>query len=73
MIYARPIHPHEIANLRWQSRSMSVAQHILSQYIASRQLHAIYTFMVSVPTDGFHFSPTPQLYICGNENLVSKL
>ena len=25
MMHARPIRPHEIASLRWQSRSMSVA------------------------------------------------
>ena len=45
----------------------------LSIYIASRQLHSSYAFVVSVPAEGFHFSPTPQLYICRNENLVSKL
>ena len=34
MMHARPIRPHQIASLRWQSRSMSVAKHVLSRYIA---------------------------------------
>ena len=45
----------------------------LSIYKASRQLHSIYTFMLSIPAEGFYFSPTPQLYICRNENLFFKL
>ena len=53
MMHARPIRPHQIASLRWQSRSMSVAKHVLSRYIASRQLHSIYAFVVSVPADKF--------------------
>ena len=51
MMHARPIRPHQIASLRWQSRSMSVAKHVLSRYIASRQLHSIYAFVVSVPAE----------------------
>ena len=31
------------------------------------------TFAISVPIEEFSFQPNPQLYICGNKNLVSKL
>ena len=30
----------------------------LSRYIASRRLRSIYAFVVSVPAEEFHFSPT---------------
>jgi ATP-dependent protease ClpP protease subunit len=50
-MYAHPICPHKIASLRCQSRSILVAKHVLSQYIASHQLHSIYAFMVSVPAE----------------------
>jgi len=53
MMHARPIRPRKIASLRWQSRSISVAYHVLSRYIASRQLHSIYLFVVSVPAERF--------------------
>ena len=53
MMHARPTRPHEIASLRWQSRSMLVAKHVLSRYIASRQLHSIYAFVVSIPAGKF--------------------
>jgi len=35
-MHARPIRPRKIVSLRWQSRSISVAQPVLSRYIASR-------------------------------------
>ena len=50
-MHARPIRPHKIASLRWQSCSILVAKHVVSQHIASHQLHSIYAFMVSVPTE----------------------
>ena len=53
MMHAHPIRHHKIASLRWQSRSISVAYHVLSRYIASRQLHSIYLFVVSVPAKRF--------------------
>ena len=60
MMHARPIRPHRIDSR--QSRSMSVAKHVLSRYIASRQLHSIYTFVVSVPAEDF-ISAQPHNYM----------
>ena len=44
-------------------------KHSLIYNITSRATH----FLVSVPTQEFHFSPSPQLYKYKNENLVSRL
>jgi hypothetical protein len=61
-MHAHPICPHKIASLRWQSRSISVAKHVLSRYIASRQLHSIYAFVVSVPVEEFILAQPNMIY-----------
>jgi hypothetical protein len=40
----------------------------LSRYIASRQLHSTYAFMVSVPAEKFHCSPIIPQYMAHNES-----
>jgi hypothetical protein len=54
MMHARPIRPHKITILvRAIMFYFGGITRTLSIYIASRQLHSIYTFMVSVPTEEF--------------------
>ena len=58
MMYARPIRPHKIAFLiRAITFYFCGMSRTLSIYIASRQLHSIYVFVVSVPAEKFNHSP----------------
>jgi len=54
MMHARPIRPHKVAILiRAIMFYFSGITRTLSIYIARRQLHSIYAFVVSVPTEDF--------------------
>ena len=64
MMHARPIRPHKIAILKMAITFLiSVAYHVLFLYIARRRLHSIYAFVVRVPAENSHFSPTPHIYM----------
>ena len=63
MMHARPICPHKVAILiRAITFYFGGITRTLSVYIASRQLHSIYTFVISVPTEDF-ISAQPHVHI----------
>ena len=63
MMHARPIRPHKVAILiRAITFYFGGITRTLSIYIASRQLHSIYTFVISVPIEDF-ISAQPHVHI----------
>ena len=61
MMHARSVHPHKLRKIETSS-DIYGGIHTFSYNISvtSRATR----FAVSVPAEEFHFSPTPQFYIC---------
>ena len=68
MMHARSIHSHKLRKIKTSMAYVVAYIHSLIYSITSRATR----FAISVPTQEFYFSPTPQVYM-QNVNLGSRL
>ena len=68
MMHARSVRSHKLRKIKTSTAYTMAYIRSLTYNVTSRATH----FIVSVPTQEFHFSLTPQLYM-QNVNLGSKL